>query len=89
MMEALNLAELACAEELMELMNRKRLISDAIVLILVNLIGNPKVNTHHRQNTLKLFSFLIKEKRQLLEEQIPSLIKVILTQVNALLIAGL
>lgn len=77
-MEGLSLAELACVEELMGMMNRKRLISDAILLILLNLIGNVEIPTAHRQNTLKLFSFLIKEKRQLLDEQVSILVRVLL-----------
>ena len=77
-MEGLTLAELACVEELMGMMNRKRLISDAILMILLNLIGNVEIPTTHRQNALKLFSFLVKEKRQLLDEQVSVLVKVLL-----------
>lgn len=72
------MAELACVEELLGMMNRRRLINDSVILILMNLFSNPEVTSVHRQNCLKLFSFLVKEKRRLLEDHVPVLMKVAL-----------
>lgn len=78
MMSGLNLSDLTCLEELIKMMSKKRLINENIVLILLNLITNPEISSSHRQNSLKLFSFLAKDRPQILEDYLNITLKVAL-----------
>lgn len=76
MVDGLSLAELTCIEELIGLLvNKRQLISDNILLILMNLVTNPDIISVYRQNSLKLFSFLVKEKRQFLDDNLQEILK--------------
>jgi hypothetical protein len=76
MIEGLSLAELTCVEELIGMMSKKRLIAENVLLILLNLITNPEVASTYRRNSLKLLSFLLKDKPQFLEDNIEIFLKV-------------
>jgi hypothetical protein len=88
-MEGLSLAEITCVEELIGMMSKKRLIAENILLILLNLITNPEVAPTYRRNSLKLFSFLLKDKPQFLEENIEVLLKVAFGPIGQVIIWNL